>query len=183
MGLPETAHCRCHCLRVGGRLRPDLRGDSTYALWLAISTYARRTLTYPFELSVKPTRGSFASIWQKSPLPLCRSALPTDNSPGNGLVMPLCKEAPPKRTITADDVLRSQMVLPIRERLIFRLPVCEGMRPGEIGWPTGWRLPRVRSLPYSPAQLRGANRYTQRQAFAPHNPGNIGHPRSDDAMA
>jgi integrase len=37
-----------------------------------------------------------------------------------------------KRTINADDLLRSQMVLPIRERLIFRLPVCEGMRPGEI---------------------------------------------------
>jgi integrase len=53
-------------------------------------------------------------------------------SPANGLVMPRCKEAPPKRTITADDVLRSQMVLPIRDRLIFRLAVCEGMRPGEI---------------------------------------------------
>ena len=53
-------------------------------------------------------------------------------SPANGLVMPLCKEAPPKQTITANDVLRSQMVLPIRERLIFRLAVCEGMRPGEI---------------------------------------------------
>ena len=46
--------------------------------------------------------------------------------------MPVCKKAPPKQTITADDVLRSQMVLPIRERLIFRLAVCEGMRPGEI---------------------------------------------------
>jgi hypothetical protein len=57
--MPETAHCYCHCLRVGGRLRPDLWGDSTYALWLAISTYARRTLTYPGELSVKPTRGFF----------------------------------------------------------------------------------------------------------------------------
>jgi integrase len=53
-------------------------------------------------------------------------------SPANGLVMPHCKEPPPKRTITPDDVLRSQMVLPIRERLIFRLAVCEGMRPGEI---------------------------------------------------
>lgn len=53
-------------------------------------------------------------------------------SPANGLVMPLCKDAPPKQTITADDVLRSQMVLPIRERLIFRLAVREGMRPGEI---------------------------------------------------
>jgi integrase len=52
--------------------------------------------------------------------------------PANGLVMPRCKDAPQKRTITADDVLRSQMVLPIRERLIFRLAVCEGMRPGEI---------------------------------------------------
>ena len=58
-------------------------------------------------------------------------------SPANGLVMPLCKEARPKRTITADDVLRSQMALQIRERLIFRLAVCEGMRPGEI---TGLRI-------------------------------------------
>ena len=53
-------------------------------------------------------------------------------NPANGLVMPICKEAPPKQTITADDVLRSQMVLRIRERLIFRLAVCEGMRTGEI---------------------------------------------------
>jgi hypothetical protein len=52
-------------------------------------------------------------------------------SPANGLVMPNCKDAAPKRTITADDVLRSQMILPIRERLIFRLAVCEGMRPGD----------------------------------------------------
>lgn len=53
-------------------------------------------------------------------------------SPANGLVMPHCKDAAPKRTITADDVLRAQMVLPLRERLIFRLAVCEGVRPGEI---------------------------------------------------
>jgi integrase len=53
-------------------------------------------------------------------------------SPANGLVMPNCKDAAPKRTITADDVLRGQLVLPIRERLIFRLAVCEGLRPGEI---------------------------------------------------
>jgi integrase len=46
--------------------------------------------------------------------------------------MPHCKEPPPKLTITADDVLRSQMALPLRERLIFRLAVCEGMRAGEI---------------------------------------------------
>lgn len=53
-------------------------------------------------------------------------------SPANGLVTPHCKDAAPKRTLTADDVLRAQMVLPLRERLIFRLAVCEGMRPGEI---------------------------------------------------
>jgi integrase len=53
-------------------------------------------------------------------------------SPANGLVMPHCKDAPAKRTITPDEVLRAQLVLPLRERLIFRLAVCEGMRPGEI---------------------------------------------------
>ena len=36
-----------------------------------------------------------------------------------------------KRTITLDDLRRAQLVLDIRERLIFRLNGCEGMGPGE----------------------------------------------------
>lgn len=53
-------------------------------------------------------------------------------NPAAGLVMPKCKAAPDKRTISVDDMLRAQMMLGIRERLIFRLAVAEGMRPGEI---------------------------------------------------
>lgn len=52
--------------------------------------------------------------------------------PAEGLVTPKCKAAPEKRTITADNIRRAQMVLEIRERLIFRLAVFEGLRPGEI---------------------------------------------------
>jgi integrase len=53
-------------------------------------------------------------------------------NPTRGLVTPKCQGAIDKRTITVEDINRGQMVLEIRERLIFRLAVCEGMRPGEI---------------------------------------------------
>lgn len=53
-------------------------------------------------------------------------------NPTDGLVTPNCKAAGEKRTITVEAMRRGQMVLDIRERLIFRLAVCEGMRPGEI---------------------------------------------------
>jgi len=53
-------------------------------------------------------------------------------NPAEGLVMPKCAATPSKRIIAVADIQRAQMVLPIRERLIFRLAVCEGMRPGEI---------------------------------------------------
>lgn len=53
-------------------------------------------------------------------------------NPTEGLVTPKCKAAADKAVISASDVQRAQMVLPIRERLILRLAVCEGMRPGEI---------------------------------------------------
>jgi integrase len=45
------------------------------------------------------------------------------------------------------------MVLPIRERLIFRLAVCEGMRPGEIVALQIDDLAR-RDLPHKPASLQ-----------------------------
>jgi integrase len=79
--------------------------------------------------------------------------------------MPLCKEAPPKRTITADDVLRSQMVLPIRERLIFRLPVCEGMRPGEIVGLQVGDFHEDGAFHIRRRNYAGPNRDTQKQAF------------------
>jgi integrase len=53
-------------------------------------------------------------------------------NPTQGLVTPRCKTAPEKRVITAGDVVRGQLVLDIRDRLIFRLAVSEGMRPSEI---------------------------------------------------
>jgi integrase len=53
-------------------------------------------------------------------------------NPTQGLVTPKCKGTTDKRTISLESMQRAQMVLQIRERLIFRLAVCEGMRPGEI---------------------------------------------------
>lgn len=42
------------------------------------------------------------------------------------------KAAGEKRVMSGSDVQRAMKVLPIRERLIFRLATIEGMRPGEI---------------------------------------------------
>lgn len=53
-------------------------------------------------------------------------------NPTNGLVTPRCKAQPDKTVMDVPDVLRAQLVLTIRDRVIFRLAVCEGMRPGEI---------------------------------------------------
>jgi integrase len=53
-------------------------------------------------------------------------------NPTKGLIDPRCKPHGEKQTITVDELLRGQMVLELRDRLIFRLGVCEGMRPGEI---------------------------------------------------
>lgn len=73
------------------------------------------------------------SAWLAWLFVVCYSAVGlVVKSPAAGLAMPKCKDAPLKRTITPDDALRAQFVLALRERLIFRLAVCEGMRPGEI---------------------------------------------------
>jgi hypothetical protein len=53
-------------------------------------------------------------------------------NPAEELVTPKCKESGERRTITADSIHRAEMVLDIRERLIFHLAVYHGMRPGEI---------------------------------------------------
>lgn len=54
-------------------------------------------------------------------------------NPTSGLSVSTCA-APPgeKRVLSFEDVQRVLNVLPIRERLIFRLATIEGMRPGEI---------------------------------------------------
>src|SRR5262249_4100607 len=53
--------------------------------------------------------------------------------PTLGLSLPNCAAPPrPKLVLTAEDIQKALQVLPIRERLIFRLATVEGMRPGEI---------------------------------------------------
>jgi integrase len=53
-------------------------------------------------------------------------------NPTKGLVNPKCKPEGDKKTISVDELLRAQLVLELRDRLLLRLAVCEGMRPGEI---------------------------------------------------
>jgi integrase len=53
-------------------------------------------------------------------------------NPAEELVTPKCKDAVEKQTITIDAIHKAEMVLNIRERLIFHLGVYHGMRPGEI---------------------------------------------------
>ncbi len=52
--------------------------------------------------------------------------------PAEALVTPLQKNTTDKRVIGPDDIVRAQMVHNLPERLMLRLAVCEGMRPGEI---------------------------------------------------
>lgn len=53
-------------------------------------------------------------------------------NPASGLITPRCKAGAPKRTLSVDDVRRAELVLEPRDRLLFRLAVYEGLRPGEI---------------------------------------------------
>jgi integrase len=53
-------------------------------------------------------------------------------NPTKGLVNPKCKPQAEKKTFPLDGFERAEMVLALRERLVFRLAICEGMRPGEI---------------------------------------------------
>lgn len=53
-------------------------------------------------------------------------------NPTSGLVAPLCKSPGEKTVISPASVIRAQLELDIRDRLVFRLAVCEGLRPGEI---------------------------------------------------
>jgi integrase len=53
-------------------------------------------------------------------------------NPAAALYIPACKQSPDKRSMTRDEVRLAISILNLRERLIFRLAVFEGMRPGEI---------------------------------------------------
>lgn len=55
-----------------------------------------------------------------------------DNNPAAALFTPACKPTENKRSMTAAEVRRALSALDLRERLIFRMAVFDGMRPGEI---------------------------------------------------
>jgi integrase len=53
-------------------------------------------------------------------------------NPASALFIPACKAPGPKLVMKKDEVRTALAVLDLRERLIFRLAVFDGMRPGEI---------------------------------------------------
>jgi integrase len=55
-----------------------------------------------------------------------------DVNPARALCMPRCKAGKDRRDLTADEVKQLLKVLDLRERLICRLAMIEGMRPGEV---------------------------------------------------
>src|SRR5262249_31720350 len=60
--------------------------------------------------------------WQLTAiLEMAKSDKLTDGNPAEGLVMPRCKAAGEKRTITRESIHRAEMALSIRERLMFHL--------------------------------------------------------------
>jgi integrase len=63
---------------------------------------------------------------------LALSERAADFNPALALNTPKCKPGQVRRVMTAVDVRKALEVLPLRERLIVRLGVFEGMRPGEI---------------------------------------------------
>ena len=65
-------------------------------------------------------------------------------NPAEALFIPACKAAPVKRSMSKDEVRTTLRVLDVRERLVFRMPVFDGMRPGEIFAIQFGRLQRVR---------------------------------------
>jgi integrase len=90
-------------------------------------------------LDVKAAAGLSRSVvehlrWQMRAifrLAMGDGAIPFD--PTQGLSTPRCGKKPSeKRVMSHEDVYRAMNVLPIREKLIFRLATIEGMRPGEI---------------------------------------------------
>ncbi len=73
---------------------------------------------------------------------LALSERAVDLNPALALHTPRCKPGRERQVMTALDVRRALEVLPLRERVIFRLGVFEGMRPGEI---LGLQVQDVRS--------------------------------------
>lgn len=55
-----------------------------------------------------------------------------DHNPAGELFVPECKPEGEKRVMTPDDIRLALSVFGLRDRLIFRMAVFEGMRPGEI---------------------------------------------------
>lgn len=55
-----------------------------------------------------------------------------DFNPTSGLYTPACKADPEKRVLSKEQIRTALEVLGLRERLIFRMAVFDGMRPGEI---------------------------------------------------
>ncbi len=53
-------------------------------------------------------------------------------NPAEALFIPACKRTPDKRTMSKDEVLTALNVLDVRERLVVRMGIFDGMRPGEI---------------------------------------------------
>ena len=53
-------------------------------------------------------------------------------NPTLGLYTPACKPTAERRVLTAEDIRLALKTLELRERLIFRMAVFDGMRPGEI---------------------------------------------------
>jgi integrase len=56
----------------------------------------------------------------------------TDSNPAAGLFTPPCKAEAEKLTMTAKQILLALNALDLRERVLFRMSVFDGMRPGEV---------------------------------------------------
>jgi integrase len=54
------------------------------------------------------------------------------SNPADGLFTPPCREEAERRVLTSEQIRTALSVLDRRERLIFRMAVFDGMRPGEI---------------------------------------------------
>jgi hypothetical protein len=53
-------------------------------------------------------------------------------NPTGGLYTPACKPSSEKRVMSREEIVLALSTLDLRERLIFRMAVFDGMRPGEI---------------------------------------------------
>lgn len=53
-------------------------------------------------------------------------------NPTLGLYTPECKPGKEKKVLSKEEILTALSALPLRERLIFRMALFDGMRPGEI---------------------------------------------------